>query len=256
MNTFWTWLVGEAGAAWIVGVAGIVLATVGVVLTIRASRPDRIIVAELGRSSLLEVHTGFRERICSTFDGVRVASLAQLEICVQNTGHRCIQLPEIMVQVPNAELLAVDVVGQFGEAHASVRCEQHKAVVVLPFLNAKRHEHYVLLRLIVDGPLNEIRISGVGQGWSARTGVLPLGRARLAELGLGAVAGVLIGSLAGVSVNALLCSAGQSSLRLLYLVGIVVPIAASGWAVSLTRMVRRTVSSSARQRVRDLATGG
>ena len=60
MPRFWDWLIGEAGAGWIIGLLGLL----GVLFTwLRRERPSRVIIQEINTIRLLDIHPSQRERL-------------------------------------------------------------------------------------------------------------------------------------------------------------------------------------------------
>ena len=63
-NFITEWLIGEAGAAWIIGVLGIL----GAAYTwLRRERPVRIIVQELSHTRLLDIHPAQRDSLLVSY---------------------------------------------------------------------------------------------------------------------------------------------------------------------------------------------
>jgi hypothetical protein len=192
MSSFWEWLIGEAGAGWIIGVLGI---TGGLYTWYNRIRPPKVVIHELRRTRLLDIAPSRRENLHISYTdesgiGHTVKYLEQTEFAVYNTGtvdiNEGIELSilyksdaQIKQQDPMTEKktapLFIDKIlfSQDGcssipilGADGSIREGDH---VFLPYLNSYvNHQHYVIAYSIAGGTLNFRLGKSVGKGWSAQ----------------------------------------------------------------------------------------
>jgi hypothetical protein len=86
---FWDWFIGEAGAAWILGILGII----GAIYTwINRRRPKHIVLQETQRFSLLDIHHSLQERLTVFYksrvdvEEYEIRTLYQTEFIIYNSG--------------------------------------------------------------------------------------------------------------------------------------------------------------------------
>ena len=60
MQSFWNWLIGEAGAGWIVGILGIIG---GIYAWRKRERPPRVVLQEVNSVNLLDIHPSQAEKL-------------------------------------------------------------------------------------------------------------------------------------------------------------------------------------------------
>ena len=88
MGSFWDWLVGEAGAGWIVGFIGLLLSLYA---WLHRECAPKVIVQEVNSIRLLDIHSTQRESLSvfytdSEGQQVRVQDLQQEEVVIYNNG--------------------------------------------------------------------------------------------------------------------------------------------------------------------------
>jgi len=184
MSAFWRWLIGEAGAGWIIGLLGFFFA---LYTWVRRTRPPRVVVQEVEVLRLLDVHPSQRTNLEVLFrpsQGAlhRVQNLIQKKIVIYNSGSMGITDPlELEIQVSWAsheqgrtstpflhavfdEPMTVDLVqdGEGGSMHTGIRLS-------VPYLNSyPLHQHYVTGYLVSNEDMRFDLRQKTGKGWSAR----------------------------------------------------------------------------------------
>jgi hypothetical protein len=184
MQSFWNWLIGEAGAGWIFGLLGIALLLYS---GLKREKPPRVIVQEVRRLRLLDIHPSQKDRLevyYTTALGGReaVPNLAQRQIVVYNSGTTDI-LEEIRLELqistpgssqeenPHALMESIfDAPASSGLIYNGQDAGPVTGVyITIPYLNSfPVHKHYVTGYLISDQNLDLELLSGTGKGWSAR----------------------------------------------------------------------------------------
>jgi hypothetical protein len=93
-ETWFHWFYTNAPAAWL----SAFLATASLIFVLKArAKPRRVVIREVGRSSLVRIWPGVRKKIKMTFDGNNIEALGQIDIDVSNCGSQVIQQPEFTV---------------------------------------------------------------------------------------------------------------------------------------------------------------
>src|SRR5258708_37084656 len=91
------WLYTNAPAAWLSALAAI--ATLIYVLSKRV-RPQKLVISEVGKSSLIQIWPSVRKKIAMNFDGNKIENLGQIDLDVFNSGSRVIQNPRFALTLP------------------------------------------------------------------------------------------------------------------------------------------------------------
>ena len=183
MQGIWDWLIGEAGAGWIVGLAGLCLVVYG---WLRRERAPRVIVQEVKRTKLLDIHPSQREslKVFHTDEDEKLTAIEDLEqkdIVIYNDGSADIVEPVALRLQFNQPGSKPDQFPGFWRwvfddpaySWEPVRVEGEDTSVgvrvQLPYLNSYAvHHHYVRGYLISDRGLAVQLLDRVGKGWSAQ----------------------------------------------------------------------------------------
>jgi hypothetical protein len=188
MRTFWNWLVGEAGAGWIVGLIGFLLSLYA---WLHRERAPKIIVQEISNLRLLDIHPTQRENLKVLYldsedQRVCVEDLYQKEIVIYNNGTVDIQDPiQLEVGFHHAELAEEKSSGFWRLVSDDPGCtwemrDPLTATITLSYLNSYPvHKHVVRVYLISDEEMEVELHEGMGKGWSSDfVGISELERAQ------------------------------------------------------------------------------
>jgi hypothetical protein len=159
----WThWVYTNAPAAWL----SALVATIGCLILIRRRiRPRRLVIRELGTSSLVRVWPGVRQKIKISFDDRPITILGQIDYEVFNEGSDVIQNSDFTLTFP-AESIVLDVLLTPEDVAAELKIEANKVTVRLPYINPVReHRQRLTLSILVDGNPAKVGIVGSGAGW-------------------------------------------------------------------------------------------
>lgn len=167
------WFYTNAPAAWLSAV--IALFSLTFVLVAR-KRPNRVLVRLISASSLVKIWSGVKEKIALTFEGKNVTALGLLEFTIANTGSDAIKQASITFTIPSSsQILGVQITPS--DCQATCTIDQNRFTVLMPYLNPHRDHYQVFdVTALVDGQLEPISVSGIGEGWSARYQGLPTDR--------------------------------------------------------------------------------
>ncbi len=183
MQSFWDWLIGEAGAGWIIGFLGILG---GVYAWLKRERPSHVVVQEVKRTTLLDIHPSQKEKLEVYYtpepeNRETVQNLVQSQIVIYNTGTRDIS-EDIRLELEISE-------GDSSEATSPVLIEPifddptksgrvydeqngtpiTGVVITTPYLNSfPQLKHFVRGYLVSNRILDLKLSSGSGKGWSGR----------------------------------------------------------------------------------------
>jgi hypothetical protein len=191
MQSFWNWLVGEAGAGWIIGLIGIIGA---VYAWLKRDRPPSIVIQEVRRLGLLDVHPSQSDRIrVSYLDKVgeecRIESLQQIELVIYNSGTRDVSETVDLVltfrrEIPGGDSAAAQPIGFWRLAFDDETCasgavatdrspHEESVRITIPYLNAYGiHHHFIKAYLMTEHSVLLHLVRGSGKGWSARLSTL------------------------------------------------------------------------------------
>lgn len=177
MESFWDWLIGEAGAGWIIGLLGVMG---GVYAWLRRERPGRVIVQEVNRVRLLDIDASQRNQLAVYYkesDGtqVQITDLVQSEWVIYNGGSRDILEPFSITLGPKGKAYSgfLKVVGQDNWCRSSVIRDPGNQVVTgirfeFDYLNAyQEHEQIARFFLLAEQVFSVELVEGNGRGWSA-----------------------------------------------------------------------------------------
>jgi len=181
MENFWNWFIGEAGAAWIFGVLGIL----GVVYTwLKRPRPPKVIVQEVERLKLLDIHPSQREKLKVFYidpEGQQaIENLEQKKVVIYNTGTKDILEPVKLRMRFYQKIEKVDKWKFWRFVLDNPECTLEPIPpdkssswvdidVQIPYLNSyPNHKHYLTGYLISDGEMEIELVKRIGKGWSSR----------------------------------------------------------------------------------------
>lgn len=176
MQAFWNWFIGEAGAAWIIGLLGLLAMLYS---WQHRERAPRVIVQEVKKTRLLNIHPSQRETLTvihtdSNGNQTRIQDLEQREIVIYNNGTRDILEPlQLVLRFHEAGSREERFHGfwrlVFDDGTCAWKQIDGDIQIELPYLNSYLvHRHYIKGYLISDKEI-EIRVlDGIGRGWSAR----------------------------------------------------------------------------------------
>jgi hypothetical protein len=166
-QTFAGWLFGEAGAGWFVAFLTLAGAAISYY---RRNRPNRVVVREVHRTSLVRIRSDVRERIAVTFEGMPVQNLGELEVEILNDGSSVISPSQLtFVFPPKSEILVVSAYIGLDGVDPGIEFKKNEATVSLPYLNPVReHNQRVRVSFAIDGALGRLFVRGSGAGWSIR----------------------------------------------------------------------------------------
>jgi hypothetical protein len=194
MQEFWNWLIGEAGAGWIFGIAGVI----GILYSWqKRERPPYIIIEETQTLRLLNIHSSQDESLeiyYSTEPGSRQAirNLIQKEFVIYNSGTRDISehvrlefktsLSYIDLNDQEATLIYRDLNDQeailslassFDQTVFTLAHDESKKIkgfsLEIPYLNSYlTHKQCVKVYLITNQYFKLELVKGIGKGWSSK----------------------------------------------------------------------------------------
>jgi hypothetical protein len=195
------WLFSEAGAGWLLGIVSLC----GFVVTLaRRRRPNRLVFAEIDRTSLIDINAKVRDRITVTYDQKPIARLGHVRAEIFNSGSATIHHAVISLTVAEpVRILEVATVSSAEGCCIASKIAEQKATITVDYVNPYRdHKQTLLVSLLVDGDLPKLEVSGGGAGWSLRQ-IPPSPTARskaIAAFGFAALLGLWFLVINGVSV--------------------------------------------------------
>jgi len=181
MQPFLDWLIGEAGAGWIIGLLGLLGALYA---WLNRDRAPRVIIQEVGRVRLLDIHPSQRERLSVFYTDTQgtqesVQTLEQKKIVIYNNGTKDISEPVRFALGFHGEDSQEEFEGFWRLIFDDIECASEPmfddaqdvcigARVGIPYLNSyPAHGHYVTAYLISDREIKIELSEGIGKGWSA-----------------------------------------------------------------------------------------
>lgn len=186
MESFSRWLLGEAGAGWIIGIIGILG---GLYAWTRREKAPKIIVQQVRSISLLDVHPSQSGSIRvayldPTHEPCGIESLHQTELVVYNTGTKDVVEPiELVITFHRKEAtngsIGENEIGFWKLVFDDVGCKSEtllsndeevgqRALMTIPYLNSySTHGHCVRAYLITEHSVELRLVRGTGKGWSA-----------------------------------------------------------------------------------------
>jgi hypothetical protein len=164
------WFYSNAPAAWI----SALIAVLSLLYVLRTKRkPRRLVIREMGKSSLIRISPSVRGKINISFAGVPIGALGQIDIDVFNAGSEAIQQAEFAIVLPE-ETAILDAHVAPEDTKANLQTEENKLTIRLPYLNSfTEHRQVLTLSILVDGKTSPIRVRGAGDGWSVLHLTLP-----------------------------------------------------------------------------------
>lgn len=182
MDTFLNWLIGEAGAGWVIGILGTVG---GVYVWLNRERAPRVFLQEVDSVRLLDIHESQRNKLRISYgdeeeNSRHIDSLEQREIVIYNNGTKDILEPLSItvkfVSRTNSRKVQQDelfwrLIFDEISCTASPIYEDGNVIgaqISIPYLNSfPVHSHYVRAYLISEHYIELELIKGIGKGWSA-----------------------------------------------------------------------------------------
>lgn len=159
------WMYSNAPAAWISAFAAI--ATLLYVLSNRI-KPQKIIVREVGKSSLTQIWPNVRAKITMAFAGNKIGELGQIDLDILNAGSKVIQNSQIELTLPQHTTI-LDVHATPGSSSQAFTIDKNSLLMKFDWLNPfHEHKQVVAVAVLVDGAIGPVTISGMGEGWSCR----------------------------------------------------------------------------------------
>jgi len=164
------WIFSNAGAGWIFG-----LVTLAITV-IRRARPARLVFAEIGTASLIDVNARIKDRISVTFNQQPILRLGHIRAEIYNEGSTTIRDAIIKLTVPESvRILEIVTVSSTDGCDVVSYSDAHHATITAAYVNPFRgHRHTLVVSLLVDGDVPKVRASGGGAEWSLRQAAEPL----------------------------------------------------------------------------------
>jgi NADH:ubiquinone oxidoreductase subunit 3 (subunit A) len=176
MEAFWNWLIEERGAAWVIGVLGLLFT----VYTYRKqTAPPKVIVRRLEVRNLLSIHSSQAGKLKVTYnsgnEAVEIDNLRQSVFVIYNDSNKDISEAvklSILFDEPAEEgsIWRVEFEGTIECCHKGKMEEDGRVAgieVEFPYINAyKTHNSYTKMYFISDGTVNIQYAIGEGKGWT------------------------------------------------------------------------------------------
>jgi len=181
-QSFIKWLLSQAGAGWLVGIVSLI----GLLVIFAKKKAQRLVYKEIRTTSLVRIKETVREKIAVSFNNEPVENLAQIETEIYNEGTRVIKDILLTFKYPKGTKV-LDVPSEVTPDDMKVEkvIEGRQVQVKIPYLNPLRqHKHKVRLATVVDGKVENIKVTGGGEGWSIRRIMLPSARRLTFRLGV------------------------------------------------------------------------
>jgi hypothetical protein len=179
--SFSEWLVGEAGAGWIIGVIGVI----GALYTwVKRERAPRIVIQEVETIRLLDIHKSLSGRL-NVYYGEKqdkqekINDLVQKKVVIYNYGTRDI-LEEINISFQIKEnfgknhsgfcrvILEGSNNGQVETIYNNDNEVFEEIKLTLPYLNSyHEHHEYNTVYILTNNPVKMELKRGSGKGWSS-----------------------------------------------------------------------------------------
>lgn len=162
----------EAVATYIVFIAGIVVASVGWLISryINRKRPQKIKLVRINEKSLLEISSELRDQVKVLYKDRETNSIFFTEFQLQNSGDEVVENVKLIVRLDNATILGSSVNDPILDRrnpheayfeHGNLRIE-------LPYVNSKRlYNDIITFEILSESPLKVIEVQGGGREWIA-----------------------------------------------------------------------------------------
>jgi len=118
-------------------------------------------------TSLLNIDSTIRPMVAATYKEHPVKELSQVEYAVINSGAE--KIKDIALTFTFAEKTSVlqSAVNSVADFEQEIR--KNQVVIKIPYLNTYRdHGEVLTLKVLCDGPVNQITIGGRGEGWTVQ----------------------------------------------------------------------------------------
>jgi hypothetical protein len=101
LQTFWNWLVGDAGAGWIIGLTGLLW---GIYTHYNRPKANKVVVQEVSSSRLLDIHPLHKQRLSILYtdpsgDQETIHGLNQKKIVIYYKGHLTLSDPKLTLKL-------------------------------------------------------------------------------------------------------------------------------------------------------------
>jgi len=176
---FWEWFLGDAGAAWIIGILTLVITVGGVILAyIRREKPPVVLIQELEQQSMLSIHPSRKEKLQVLYkdqDGKEyvVQNLQQKEVAIYNLGSKDILDPvQFVLEISGSsgkDRSLFEIIFDDNDCKHKKQADNHddklKTLITLPYLNSfQKHGHFHRAYLLSDTNMDITLEHGVGKG--------------------------------------------------------------------------------------------
>jgi hypothetical protein len=178
--SFWDWFIGDAGAAWIIGI----LTVAGALFAyFRRERPPVILIQEIEQQSMLSIHEARKEKLQALYkdqDGQEyiVENLQQKDVAIYNMGSKDVLEPITFTLLVSDEtdkkrslfeIIFDDNNCKYEKQTADKHSDKLKAQITIPYLNSfQQHGHSQKAYFLSDTDTNITLEHGMGKGWSSR----------------------------------------------------------------------------------------
>ena len=193
MNQFFSWLIGEAGAGWIIGIIGVIS---GIYAWVKRERPPKVIFQEIETVSLLDIHPSHRDKLeiylTSAESKTPINQLQQTMLVIYNSGTKDITTPlNVELGVMKSGEKSPGGIKKLLEpyfdapATSSLIFNGNNEVaginIAIPYLNSFRmHNHFITGYITSEQPIDFQLRKGDGVGWSSY--FIPLRKPTLIKL--------------------------------------------------------------------------
>jgi len=133
--------------------------------------PNKLRLYQLGITSLLNIDTKISQKVAATYDSHPVKALSQANYAIINAGHDDIKdIKLTLAFAPTTTVLELRIIGV---PSTDLEITNNKVAFQVPLLNHYRgHTEVLMLKVLCDGSVDEMTVSGRGPGWSVE--VMPL----------------------------------------------------------------------------------
>lgn len=181
MSSFFAWLFGESGVAWIVAVFSL---GGWIIYWRRHEKPISIVIQEIENIELLNIHPSQKSNLSVQYsDGnssYPIQNLVQKKVILYNVGSTDIVDPiefsftfTTTNKNPNKSNNFTKVISERDECKPIVKPSQQnnndEVAISINYLNStKKHQHYITLYILTENFIELLTKSVVGKGWSVR----------------------------------------------------------------------------------------
>ena len=161
----------EALATYVVFVLGLVVASVGFLLSrwLIRQRPRKVLLLKVKEASLLEIDPEVRDEIAIIYKGKPVKSLYLSTFLLQNASQEIVDNVEIKIALLDTDIMEVAINDPMPDRNSYMkRAESNNDLLVkLPFLNpSKLYSDTVRIKVFSLKPSKISSVTGGGRGWT------------------------------------------------------------------------------------------